>query len=75
MNDNKLVRQCYMMGYNLHEMGRITWCKKIENLLGRYGYKHVWMNQGVGNKSLFMFEFKQRVKDCYLKEGTESVKK
>ena len=26
-------------------------------------------------KSLFTFEFKQRVKDCYLQEWTESVNK
>ena len=31
------------------------------------------MNQGVGNESLFIFEFKQRVKDCYLQEWTESL--
>jgi len=33
------------------------------------------MNQGVGNESLFMFEFKQHVQDCYLQEWTESVNK
>ena len=24
MNDNRLVKQCYMMDYNLHEIGRTT---------------------------------------------------
>jgi len=33
------------------------------------------MNQGVGNESLFMFEFKQHVKDCCLLEWTDSVNK
>ena len=33
------------------------------------------INQGVGNELLFMFEFKQRIKDCYLQEWTESVNK
>jgi len=56
-------------------MGRTTWCTQIENLLSRYGNNNVWMNQGVGNESLFMFKFKQRVKDYYLQEWTESVNK
>ena len=33
------------------------------------------MNQGVGNESLFLFEFRQRVKDYYLQEWIESVNK
>ena len=33
------------------------------------------MNQGAGNESLFMFECKQHVKDCYRQEWTDSVKK
>jgi len=35
MNYNRLVKQCYLMDYNLHEMGRITWCTKTENLIIR----------------------------------------
>jgi len=53
----------------------MTFANKIENLLSRYGYDYVWMNQGVRNESLFMFEFKQLVKDCYLQEWSESVNK
>ena len=73
MNDNRLVKQCYMMDYNLHEMVRATRCTKFGNL-SRYGSNYVWMNQGVGNQSLFTFEFEQRVKDCYLQDWTESGK-
>jgi len=62
-----------MMDYNLHEMGRTTWCTRSENFLSRYDYNYVWMNQGVSNESIIMFEFKQRVKDCHLQEWTESV--
>jgi len=29
MNDNRLVKQCYLMDYNLREMGRITFIKLI----------------------------------------------
>jgi len=32
MNDNRLVKQCYIMDYNLH---------LSENLLSRYGYNYV----------------------------------
>ena len=53
----------------------MTFANKIENLLSRYGYNYVRMNQGVGNESVFMFEFRQRVKNCYLQEWTESVNK
>ena len=44
MNDNRLIKQFYLMDYNLHEMGHTTWCTKIENLLSRYGYNYVWLN-------------------------------
>ena len=43
-----------------------------KNVLSRYHYYYVCVNQGVGNESLFMFEFMQRVKDCNLQEWTES---
>ena len=33
------------------------------------------MNKCVDNESFYMFEFKQRVKDCYLQVWTESVNK
>ena len=42
MNDNRLVKQCYLMDYNLHEMGRTTWCTKMENLLSRYDNDYVF---------------------------------
>ena len=56
MNDNKLVKQCYMIGNKLHEMGRTTWYTQNANLLCRYGYNYVSINQAVDNESLFMFE-------------------
>ena len=72
MNDNILINQGYMMDYNLHELDHTTWCTKIENVFSRYGYNYVWINPGVYNHSLFMFEFKQCVKDCYLQKWTKS---
>jgi len=60
--------QAFNLQYHWHLLNII-----VDNLICRYSYNYVWMSQEVSNESLFMFEFKQRVKDCYIQEWTESV--
>ena len=49
---------------NLDENERMTWASKIRELLFRYGFGYVWVVEDVGNISLFMKTFKQRLIDC-----------
>ena len=42
----------------------INWAFNVKTLLCRFGFGHVWLNQGVGSTRLFLLEFSQRLKDC-----------
>ena len=53
--------------------GRQTWCSKIRLLLCGYGFNIIWQNQGVGNTRVFMSEFIQIFKYCYLQEWNDNV--
>ena len=38
----------------LNERCRITWASQIRCLLERYGFRFVWISQGVGDVDIFM---------------------
>ena len=44
---------CYQMIYRLHNNGRHTWATNIALLLTKFGFQHVWAQQGVANKDVF----------------------
>ena len=52
----------------LHNQDKKTWASSVCFLLYRYGFGHVWQNQGVGNINQFLSIFKARLKDCYQQE-------
>jgi hypothetical protein len=35
----------------------------VKSLLIKLGFEHVWLNQGVENKELFLMILKQRIQD------------
>ena len=39
---------------SLHSQNKKTWVSEICYVLYRYGFGHVWENQGVGNVIAFM---------------------
>lgn len=43
----------------------VNWVSLLRDLLFRYGFGHVWLQQGVGDINSFMIIFKQRLVDCY----------
>ena len=49
MDQNRSPLACYKMLKDLDDQGRRTWATDIRNMLYRYGFGHVWMNQGVGD--------------------------
>ena len=56
---------CYQMIYRLHNNGRHTWATEIALLLTKFGFQHVWAQQGVGNEDVFlsvMFTIKKSFK-------------
>ena len=68
MSSNRLMKQCYIMSYNLDAAGRNTWATNIKDLLYRYGFGYVWWNQSVGDINLFISEFSSRLRDNYRQE-------
>ena len=73
MSNDRLPKQCYLLNKQLSESGYDTWAGRVKKLLDKYGFSYVWINQSVGNKDMFLMEFSQRVKDCYIQNWQESV--
>ena len=44
----------------------VNWASKLRDMLSYLGFYGVWVNQGVGNKNLFLAEFKQRLNDNFI---------
>ena len=44
----------------------VNWASKLRDLLSNLGFYEVWLNQGVGNKNMFLAEFKQRLNDNFI---------
>ena len=63
MQDIRLPEQSYFMVKKLDEQCRKTWATSVKELLIRYGFGHVWLQQGVGDEDFFLQIFTQRVKD------------
>ena len=51
---------------NLHCKDKSNWVSNVCFTLYKYGFGHVWENQGVENVSHFLRAFKQRLIDCFL---------
>ena len=68
MSTTRCPFACYKMLKELDDNGRHTWASNVRILLSRYGFGHVWLNQGVGDSIRFIKEFYQRICDCATQE-------
>ena len=57
---------------NVHDMllidshnGKGNWVSQVTQLLEMTGFSHVWLNSGVENDKLFLFYFKQPLRDTF----------
>ena len=73
MNNARYVKNCYLMLKNLDERGKQIWASSIKALLCTHGFGVVWVEHGVGNKTLFLNEFGERLKDCYRQEWYRDI--
>ena len=73
MSESRFPKACYLKLRALDEVGKTTWATHVRTFLSRYGFAHVWNEQGVANYRLFMLEFKKRLLDCGLQEWHESI--
>ena len=59
MDENGYPKRCYLFLLSLDEARKTkgNWATGVKTLLYRYGFKYVWMSQGVGNVSTFLKDF------------------
>ena len=50
-----------------------TWCTQIKNLLNKWGFGYIWVDQSVSNHKEFLKVFRQRVNDMYMQEWGSNV--
>ena len=51
----------------------IKWVSKVRDLLFTLGFHEVWLNQGVGNKNIFLAEFKIRLNDNFVQNWNSRI--
>ena len=61
----KLIYNLMLQDIEL-EPDKINWASLVRHLLMSLGYYNVWLNQGVGNKNVFISLFKQRLTDTFI---------
>ena len=51
----------------------VNWASKLRDVLANLGFYGVWVNQGVGNKNIFLVEFKQRLNDKFIQNWNSRI--
>ena len=66
--DTKFIKLAYQVMLNDIELSHncVNWASNVKVLLSSLGFHEVWVNQGVGNKNVFLRVFKQRLTDCFI---------
>ena len=73
MQEDWIPLKSYKMLYNVHCNNKNNWASSICFTLYRYGYEHVWENQGLCDIRAFLCEFKQRLIDGYLQGWNRDI--
>ena len=63
----------YVRSYD--DSGKVTWTTNVKILLYKSGFGHVWLSQGVGlgDETMFLKFFKQRLSDCFTHEWHRDI--
>ena len=54
MNDDRLTKDAYKLQLEWSERNRKCWAHDVKYILYSYGFGEVWLNQGVGDKNIFL---------------------
>ena len=73
MPDHRFPYKSYKMLLYLHEQYPKPWASSVCFQLYKYGFNHVWENQGVGDEKTFLKEFKNRLITEYKQEWFYSL--
>lgn len=72
---HKFVNIIYnTMLQNINNNNRIVnWVSLVRQLLFKMGFGEVWMQQNVGNRKVFLFLFKQRLRDTFIQSWNTGI--
>ena len=65
MPNYRYVNKCYIILKHFDDYNETNWASHIKHLLCATGYRYVWEQHTVGNKNVFIRQFKQSVIDQY----------
>ena len=70
VEENRYIRYAYQLMLNdiENKPNCVNWAARVKFLLSSLGFYEVWVNQGVGNKSAFLWAFKQRLTDSFMQD-------
>jgi len=71
--DTRYVKKCYNMMLMDDAQGFVNWVTSIRLCLQRYGFGVVWQNQMVTSDPLFLKQFTNRIKDCFLQDWNATI--
>jgi hypothetical protein len=75
MDKERIANKCYEMQKLWVENGnQDCWTAKVSKILCSYGFSSVWYQGNVGNQSIFIAEFKQRVRDIGKQNVVEKLR-
>ena len=63
MSNDRIAKHSYILLCREDQRGKVNWVTHIRNILNRYGFGHVWINQGVGNERKVIVTFRNRIMD------------
>ena len=64
MSEDRYPKQSYLYMKRLDSVGRVTWASYVKLLLNSFGFGFAWYSQDIGDVSLFISSFKDRLIDC-----------
>ena len=64
MPDSRYVKGCYEMLKILDGKNHRTWVTYVREILMKYGFGNIWLEQGAANETIFISELRQHMKDC-----------
>ena len=69
----RYAKKCYNMLRHFDNANKINWASHVKHLLCVNGYRYVWEQQTVGNKNVFIIQFKQRLIDQYFQDWHNTI--
>ena len=73
METVRLPKQAFLSLKTLDANGKYNWVTQLRLFLGRCGFGHVWMWQGVGDEKVFLAALRQRLLDMNLQDWTAGL--